>query len=503
MKMLSKLRMRLAWQCLAGFMAAGGMVAAGAASISDEAWLARVAYSAQPEALQKLKEIGREAYLQEQLSPPESDDLPKKVQGYVRKLSSVQVPPAQAMLDARAQSRAVAEQKENGEAGAKLRTKFAKTKQQDTREAGERSVLRAAFSPWQLREQLTWFWFNHFNVFHAKGNIAFVLADYEDTLRRHALGNFRDLLEASLKHPAMIIYLDNAQSTKEKPNENYARELMELHTLGVDGGYSQADVQALARILTGVSVDYQEGEPKLPKKLAGLYQSEGGFQFDPRRHDFSDKIFLGHTVKGQGWAEVEQVLDILVAHPATAKHVASELATYFVADKPSQGLIDSAAKVFVETKGDIKATMKFLLESDEFAQNAGKQFKSPLQYAISAVQSADINNPGRVVRVVRQSLAMSGQPLYGRLTPDGYELQGSSWISTGQLANRLAIAENVAGLRPGTSKKHKKGMKADAQAQPVSMGKQASRRPEAKQAKAQPQQESLFLQIAGPAFMYR
>lgn len=501
MTMFQSFRKRLALHCFVAFVAAMASTVHSAPA-SDEAWLARVGFSAQPAALQALKEQGRTAYLQQQLSPPASDDLPRPVQAYIERLSSVQVPAADALLDARAQSSAIADA--DGETRAKLRTKFAKTKQQNIREASEVSVLRATFSPWQLREQLTWFWVNHFNVFHSKANIPFVLADYENTLRKHALGNFRDLVEASLKHPAMIMYLDNAQSTKEKPNENYARELMELHTLGVNGGYSQADVQALAKILTGVSVDYREGDPKLPAKLAPLYISENGFQFDPRRHDFSDKKFLGHTIKGSGWPEVEQVLDILVANPATAQHIAQQLATFLVADEPSKGLVKGAAEVFSKTKGDIKATVQFLVESADFEENAGKQFKSPYQYAISAVQIANIDDPKRVVRVVRQSLAMAGQPLYGRLTPDGYELKGSSWISTGQLANRLAIAENVAGLRgKPVPRKKQQNERADGAMRNASMSMQAPRRDAAGPAQAGPAQQELFLHIAGPGFMYR
>ncbi|MBO9356749.1 DUF1800 family protein [Bordetella petrii] len=478
-------------------------VVAWSATVSDEAWLARVAYSAQPELLQRLREIGRKAFLEEQLTPPESDDLPSPVQAYLQTLPTLQVDPQQGLLAARKQALQIAKHRNDG-TGAELKSQFAKTKQQGTREAGERSVLRAVYSPWQLREQLSWFWFNHFNVFHAKANVPFVLADYEDTIRRHALGNFRDLLEATLKHPAMIIYLDNGRSTKEKPNENYARELMELHTLGVKGGYTQEDVQALARILTGVSVaDRPVYRKKWPRKIAALYRAKNGFQFDPRRHDFSDKKFLGHTIVGSGWPEVEQVLDILTSQPATARHIANELATYFVADAPSKALVDGATEKFMQTKGDIKATVRYLLQSEEFSQNAGKQFKSPLQYSVSAVQIAGMGDPGRVARVIRHSLAIAGQPMYGRLTPDGYELKGASWISTGQLANRLAIAENVVGLRPGRARKPQ-AMAGDGQARTLRADMQDSaQQQKPNQSTATPKQEQLFLRIAGPAFMYR
>jgi len=391
--------------------------------------------------------VGRPAYLKEQLSPPASDDLPPQVGKYVAGLSTVGRTVPQALQAQSDLSRAAREAADGPDkVGALMASN--KARQQCSQEAGERHVLRAVYSPWQLREQMAWFWFNHFNVFWAKGPIACMLANYEDAMRPYLLGNFRDLLRATLMHPAMQVYLDNRYSRKGKPNENYARELLELHTLGVDGGYTQADVQALAAILTGVGVAMQPSPPKMSKRMAPFYKQEGAFQFNPVRHDFSDKTLLGHRIKGEGWPEVEKVLDILVEHPATARHIASQLATYFVADNPPKDLVDGAAKVFQETRGDIGATVKFILESDAFAANAGKQFKSPMQYAVSAVQAAGITNPERTVRVLRQSLVLAGEPLYGRLTPDGYSLKGASWISSGQLANRLAIAENVSGLRP-------------------------------------------------------
>ncbi|WP_459618471.1 DUF1800 domain-containing protein [Bordetella sp. 2513F-2] len=499
MTMLRRFYLSLPAWLLAGFLATST-----AATVSDEAWLGRVAYSATPEALQEVKQQGREAYLEKQLNPPESDDLPAPVAAYVEKLERTTEPPLDSLVRAR---ELVQKMKDvSPPEAAKLRTTRAKELQQYRKEASERSVLRATFSPWQLREQLTWFWFNHFNVFMSKGSVGYALADYEDTLRKNALGNFRDILEASLKHPAMLIYLDNNVSTKEKPNENYARELMELHTLGVDGGYSQEDVQALARILTGVRVMSNKTAPKMPKKLQGQLIQEGAFVFDPRHHDFSDKKFLGKTIKGQGWAEVDQVLDILATHPSTAKHVARRLAIYLVSDNPPDAVVEQAAKTFAETKGDIKATVKSIVESDTFAEAAGKQFKSPMQYAISSVQAAGIKNPDRVVKVVRQALSQMGQPLYGRLTPDGYPLEGESWISTGQLANRMAIAENVAGIRGGGGTAPGQ---AKAAGQKVSMQTEGNMRT-SEESKAQstkdsasPRQKQLFMQLAGPSFMYR
>jgi len=484
--------MKLPALVLAGFMAT-----CGAATVDDEAWLARVAYSAQPEALQEVKKIGREAYLEKQLSPPQTDDLPASVQAYVKGLETLQQPLADTLIEvrsARTSLKGLSEKERR-----KVRGSLTKKSQAFRKEAGERSILRATFSPWQLREQLTWFWFNHFNVFLAKGAVPYALADYENVLRADALGNFRDLLKASLMHPAMLVYLDNVRSTKNKPNENYARELLELHTLGVNGGYTQKDVQALARILTGVTVVFHKKTPKMSPKLRPLYIREGAFEFDPRLHDFSDKTFLGHTIKGSGWPEVEQVLDILATHPSTARHIARQLSTFLVADEPPKELVEGAADIFTKSKGDLKATVQFIIESDAFSAYAGKQFKSPLQYAISAVQIAGIKDPARVVRVVRQALTLAGAPLYGRLTPDGYDLQGGSWISTGQLANRLAVAENVTGLKrrgpPRDNAMDGRDMQR-AGKQKVNADMSSDKSPTAVQ-------KDLFLRLAGPKFMYR
>jgi len=494
--------------------------AQGAQDISDQAWLARVAYGSRPEALREVRAEGRKAYLDRQLAPPASDGLPDEVQAYLKGFSTVgrSVPDAlraQAALSRKAQAAPAGKEK----VAALMAS--SKARQQCRREADERHVLRAVYSPWQLREQMAWFWFNHFNVFWAKGPIACMLADYEDAMRPHLLGNFRDLLKATLMHPAMQVYLDNRFSRKGKPNENYARELLELHTLGVDGGYTQADVQALAAILTGVGVATQEQPPKLSRKLAPYYKQEGAFQFNPARHDFSDKTLLGQRIRGRGWPEVEQVLDILVQHPATARHIARQLATYFVADDPPKALVDGAADVFHRTKGDIRATVAYILSSDAFAANAGKQFKSPMQYAISAVQAAGIAKPERAVRVIRQSLSLSGEPLYGRLTPDGYTLKGADWVSTGQLANRLAIARNVSGLplskpagssapagmaagAPPDAEPSRVAGKANGKAAENGAGKNAGKRPgsRAKPAAGSPR-ERLFLELASPGFMYR
>src|SRR5204862_6245614 len=188
-------------------------------------------------------------------------------------------------------------------------------------------------------EVMTWYWMNHFSVFQQKGPIrAFVGANEERAIRPYALGRFRDLLGASAIHPAMLVYLDNARNNAGRLNENYARELMELHTLGVDGGYTQRDVEALAHILTGWSLERGNGE------LSRFY---------PRRHEFADKVFLATVVKRPGAAELDQALDLLARHPSTARFVSRKLALFFVADEPPPALVERMAQAFVATDGDI------------------------------------------------------------------------------------------------------------------------------------------------------
>src|SRR4029077_61931 len=202
-------------------------------------------------------------------------------------------------------------------------------------ETTKRHLMRALESPSQLREQMTWFWMNHFSVFSGKANVRWTLAEYEEqAVRAHALGRFSDLVMATATSPAMLEYLDNAQSAVGKINENYARELMELHTLGVSGGasgsrYTQADVQELARVLTGVGLNLTDTAPRLPPKQQALYVRHGLFEFNPARHDFGAKTVLGHTIAGQGLPEVEEAVVLLCRQPATARFISTKLATYF------------------------------------------------------------------------------------------------------------------------------------------------------------------------------
>ncbi len=312
-------------------------------------------------------------------------------------------------------------------------------------EARQRFVLRGLYAPDQLRERMTWFWFNHFNVQAGKRDIRAMVGDYEDTIRAHALGRFRDLLEATLRHPAMLRYLDNDQNAKGKINENYAREIMELHSMGVGSGYTQGDVQELARILTGVGVDQKPDAPKLKPELQPLYLRAGLFEFNPARHDFGTKHFLGHEIKGSGFAEVEQALDLIAEAPATAHHVSLKMATYFMGDNPPAALVDRMAATFRRSHGDIAAVLKTMIRSREFSGSLGSGFKDPVGYTLSAVRLAYgdriVTNAQPVVGWIRQM----GEGLYDHETPDGYDLTSAGWSAPGQMATRFDIARQIGG----------------------------------------------------------
>ena len=323
-------------------------------------------------------------------------------------------------------------------------------------QAATQRLLRAMESPAQLEEVLVDFWFNHFNVFVGKGPVSVLVGDYERrAIRPHVLGSFRDMLGATAKHPAMLIYLDNVQSVApgyEAPlrtrlanlnvprasglNENYARELMELHTLGVDGGYSQQDVTELARMLTGWTVDY--------RKLALNSAANDLFLFDPRRHDRGSKRWLGRTVAPAGQAEGEMALDVLATHPATARHIAYQLAQAFVADEPPPALVQRMADRFLATRGQLKPVMQTMLESEEFwsRQAWGAKFKTPYQYLLSSLRALDAPLP-EDVQPLLGALAQAGMPLYGAQTPDGYKNVAAAWMNPEALAQRIQLAQTL------------------------------------------------------------
>lgn len=312
-------------------------------------------------------------------------------------------------------------------------------------EARQRSILRDLYAPDQLREQMTWFWVNHFNVQAGKRDIRAMIADYEQMLHDRAFGRFRDLLQATLQHPAMLRYLDNDRNAVGHINENYAREIMELHSMGVGAGYTQQDVQELARILTGVGIDLKPDPPRLKPEWRPLFVRAGLFVFNPARHDFGDKHFLGHVIKGSGFAEVEQALDLIAAAPATAHHVALRLATAFVGDTPPPALVDRMAATFRRTHGDMAQVMRTMIRAPEFAATLGRSVKDPVHYALSAVRLAYGDRVIDDAMPIARWIDRMGEGLYDHPTPDGYGLVASAWSAPGQMATRFDIARQIGG----------------------------------------------------------
>jgi uncharacterized protein (DUF1800 family) len=310
-------------------------------------------------------------------------------------------------------------------------------------EAVRGELLRAVYSPSQLQEQMVWFWLNHFSVHQYKANLRWLVADYADrAIRPHSLGHFRDLVLATLEHPAMLQYLDNSQNAAGHINENYARELMELHTLGVNSGYTQEDVQQLARILTGSGINLGN-PPKLKPEWQKLYRREGTFEFNPARHDFGDKVFLGKHIAGSGFAEVDEAVDLIVRQPACGRFIAHQLAMYFVADNPPPQLVERMARVFARTDGDIAAVVKEMFLSPEMDAALAGKFKDPMRFVISAVRFAYDGRTITNTRPMFNWLNGLGEMPFGRQTPDGYPLTEVSWASSGQMSRRLEIARAI------------------------------------------------------------
>lgn len=333
-----------------------------------------------------------------------------------------------------------------------------------TDELMQAKLLRAIYSERQLEQVMTDFWFNHFNVFINKGNDHIFLTSYEqDVIRPHALGKFEDLLVATAKSPAMLFYLDNWLSIgpdslqalnvpRHVPrggpyryppnprakgrqisglNENYGRELLELHTLSVNGGYTQRDVTEVAKVFTGWTID---------KPNEG-----GGFVFDERKHEPGPKFVLGHRIKFRGEAEGREVLHILATSPQTAHFISLKLAERFVADDPPPALVDRMAKTFLKKKGDIREVLATLFHSPEFWDESAyrAKVKTPLEFVVSAVRAsgAEVEDAMPLTR----QIANMGMPLYGAQPPTGYSMKAETWVSSSALLTRMNFALALAG----------------------------------------------------------
>ncbi|MGI8842167.1 MAG: DUF1800 domain-containing protein [Gemmatimonadaceae bacterium] len=455
--------------------------------------LARLTFGARPGDYERVRAMGVDGWVAEQLEPHGiADPVPESLLAGFQTLHLstrelfARFPPPQQLRAARA----AAIRRQGGSTTDSARASSLIERDSMLRRLGRESqsvladlqmarVLRAITSERQLEEVMVDFWLNHFSVFGAKGPERYFLAAYErESVRPHALGQFRELLGAVAKSPAMLFYLDNWQSSvePERPallqpraavrrgarrragsdprrdslaarvarvprglNENYARELLELHTLGVDGGYTQADVVNVARALTGWSLD----QPR----------ERGGFIFRPSMHDAGEKSVLGHRLApGRGVEDGEQVLDIVAGHPSTARFIATKLARRFVSDDPPAALVERAAATFTRTRGDIRETVRTIVTAPEFfaADAYRAKVKSPFELAVSALRAVNAA-PDPTPRTARVIAAL-GQPLYLHQTPNGYPETGEPWINTGTILSRINFAMALAAGRvPGVS----------------------------------------------------
>ena len=449
--------------------------------------LNRLAFGPAPGELDEVMRMGAQSWIDAQLQPSQLplpadlvadlDGLPRQHANQRQLLQQWGLLAGGARLASDAASDAGSDGGSDGgrESARELRRDWLKSMAQEALKA---KIWQASRSPRQLQEVMVDFWFNHFNVFEGKGMDRALVSNYErEAIRPYALGHFRDLLGATAHHPAMLFYLDNwvssAPASDASPgqgagrhaakglNENYARELMELHTLGVDGGYTQQDVSELARMLTGWSIQPLQADlpPRRERALANMDRAarrlsrpelpQGSmFWFDPARHDGGDKHWLGYHVAGSGQEEGEWALDVLARHPATAHHIAYQLAQYFVADEPPQTLVSVLQRRYLQTDGDIAQVLRALFASPEFWQ-AGHQaqlFKTPQRYVLSVLRATAL--PWQDARPLQVGLQQLGMPFYGCLTPDGYANTQGSWLNPDALTRRIELASRLAQGKP-------------------------------------------------------
>jgi uncharacterized protein (DUF1800 family) len=451
--------------------------------------LNRLTFGARPGDVQKVRSMGLDKWVDLQLNPSRIDDSSlEKFLDHYSVMKQDQNDLLRAFNEAQRERRLA--KREAGDSGMRrspqMDPDLQQVAQNRRRMMGElmsSRVAHAVAGNRQLEEVMTDFWLNYFNVYAQKGAPQpYYLAEYEsDVIRPHALGKFRDLLESVAKSPAMLFYLDNARNmadstrprlasiggnagrlrrralesimARQDPeirqrlnqlrsgglNENYGRELLELHTLGVDGGYTQQDVINVARALTGWTIR---------PPAAG-----GGFIFRPEMHDAGEKIVLGHKLRAnRGIEDGEDVLDIVSRHPSTAKYIATKLARRFIADNPPQSVVDRAAQVFLKTDGDIREVVRTIITSNEFySQQAFRsKVKSPFEVVVSAMRAMNAA-PDSTPRTA-QMIAYLGQPIYGHQAPNGWPETGDAWMNTGAILNRINFGMAAAANRlPGAN----------------------------------------------------
>jgi len=438
--------------------------------------LNRLAYGPRPGDVDRLRQIGLTRWIEQQLEPEHIPDpaLGPRLAGLKTVglsshdlLKGYEIPPAARREIAKKRGEMEnASEEEKREARRAFRQKYAASMEGPPRlvlaELQEAKVLRAVYGERQLDEVLVDFWLNHFNVFAQKGPEKFLLGEYErEVLRPHAWGKFEELLLATAESPAMLFYLDNwlsadpnakppgmgrlggrmrrppdgaAPARKRGLNENYAREIMELHTLGVDGGYTQKDVTEVARCFTGWTIQ-------------GLRGQRPEFRFEPRLHDPGDKVVLGQTIKGGGQDEGRKVIHLLATHPHTARFVSTKLARKLVADDPPAVLVDRATETFRRTDGDIRQVVRAIVTSPEFLgpDYRSAKVKTPLEFVVSAVRASGASVTDATA--LAQRVGTMGMPLYMQQPPTGYKDTAEAWVSTLGLLARLNFALDLLGGR--------------------------------------------------------
>jgi uncharacterized protein (DUF1800 family) len=405
----------------------------------DLAWLRRDGFGLDSRTVARYERLGRTRFLDEQLAGRD-DALPPAIQSLLDSYTVIDTPPGQLLADYRRRAKAV-KAMPAGDAKNAAKKALQKYRRSLFEQDAEVAMLHAVYGGDQLKEQMVWFWLNHFSVYAPKGPVGLFAADYEErVIRPHALGRFRDLVVAVLKSPAMLEFLDNARNVKGRTNENYARELMELHTLGVGSGYTQQDVQQLMLILTGAGI-----APRAPagRRARPGFVRDGLFVFNPDRHDFGDKVFLGRSIEGSGYDEIEQAVDLIVKQPACARFIARQIAEYFVADQPPPALVDAMAHTFRRSDGDIAAVLRTLFTSTYVTAGHGRKFKDPFRFVVSSMRLAYDGRPVANARPLVNWVRQMGEPPYGRVTPDGWPLDSASWSGSGQMARRFAVARAI------------------------------------------------------------
>jgi uncharacterized protein (DUF1800 family) len=381
-------------------------------SASDFLFLNRLTFGPRVEERARFQEIGRQAYIEEQLDFESINDFD----------CDLQLNPFKTLKMAANELEAISNELfENYD------------RQKVPNELRQATLIRQIYSRRQLYELMVEFWSDHFNIFIEKGNCFYLkIVDDREVIRKHALGSFRDLVWASAHSPAMLIYLDNQANEKSAPNENYARELMELHTLGVDGGYTQQDVMELARCLTGWSI----------KEHFWL----GDFVFKEDIHDTGTKNVLGLTIPNAGIKEAEQVIEMLVTHPSTARFIATKLTHRFISDDPPQEIINKAAQTFINTNGNIKSVLRVILL--EGLPDAQPKYKRSANFLLSAIR---LTNTETDTAALHDYLLRMGQPYFGWPTPDGYPDRSDAWqgnlMPRWQFAFEL-IRDEIKGTHP-------------------------------------------------------